>query len=107
MGSSSIPFVASFWLSFTHYDLLSPPEWTGLDNYEKLLTRDRTFTKSLSVTLLYVFLTVPLKLAFALGPAFAHLASAWLIAGFSLDEAGHADIRRQLDSRDAAAVPAE
>ncbi|WGU40381.1 MULTISPECIES: MFS transporter [unclassified Phenylobacterium] len=48
-----------------------------------------------------------LKLAFALGPAFAHLASAWLIAGFSLDEAGHADIRRQLDSRDAAAVPAE
>lgn len=48
-----------------------------------------------------------LKLVFALGPAFAHLASAWLIAGFSLDEAGHADIRRQLDSRDAAAVPAE
>ena len=33
--------------------------------------------------------------------------SAWLISGFSLDEAGHADIRRQLDSRDAAAVPAE
>ena len=63
---TAIPFVASFWLSFTHYDLLSPPEWTGLDNYEKLLTRDRTFTKSLSVTLLYVFLTVPLKLAFAL-----------------------------------------
>ena len=48
-----------------------------------------------------------LKLVFALGPAFAHLASAWLISGFSLDEAGHADIRRQLDSRDAAAVPAE
>ena len=48
-----------------------------------------------------------LKLVFALGPAFAHLASAWLIAGFSLDEAGHADIRRQLDRRDAAAVPAE
>ena len=63
---TAIPFVASFWLSFTHYDLLSPPDWTGLDNYEKLLTRDRTFTKSLSVTLLYVFLTVPLKLAFAL-----------------------------------------
>lgn len=48
-----------------------------------------------------------LKLVFALGPAFAHLASAWLIAGFTLDEAGHADIRRQLDRRDAAAVPAE
>ncbi|MBP7701533.1 MAG: MFS transporter [Phenylobacterium sp.] len=48
-----------------------------------------------------------LKLVFALGPALAHLASAWLIAGFSLDEAGHAAIRRQLDRRDAAAVPAE
>ncbi len=48
-----------------------------------------------------------LKLVFALGPALAHLASAWLISGFSLDEAGHADIRRQLDSRDAAVVPAE
>ncbi len=63
---TAIPFVASFWLSFTRYDLLSPPDWAGLDNYEKLLTRDRTFTKSLGVTLLYVFLTVPLKLAFAL-----------------------------------------
>lgn len=48
-----------------------------------------------------------LKLVFALGPALAHLASAWLISGFSLDAASHADIRRQLDSRDAAAVPAE
>lgn len=48
-----------------------------------------------------------LKLVFALGPALAHLASAWLISGFSLDEAGHADIRRKLDSRDAAVVPAE
>ncbi|CAN7598003.1 MFS transporter [Phenylobacterium sp. LjRoot164] len=48
-----------------------------------------------------------LKLVFALGPALAHLASAWLISGFSLDAAGHADIRRQLDSRDAAVVPAE
>lgn len=48
-----------------------------------------------------------LKLVFALGPALAHLASAWLISGFSLDAASHADIRRQLDGRDAAAVPAE
>ena len=48
-----------------------------------------------------------LKLVFALGPALAHLASAWLISGFSLDAASHANIRRQLDSRDAAAVPAE
>ena len=63
---TAFPFVSSFYLSFTDYDLLSSPEWVGLANYEKLFTRDRTFEKSLSVTLVYVFATVPLKLAFAL-----------------------------------------
>ncbi len=63
---TAFPFLASLYLSFTDYDLLSTPEWVGLDNYERLFTRDRTFSKSLSVTLLYVFMTVPLKLAFAL-----------------------------------------
>ncbi len=63
---TGFPFVASFYLSFTDYDLLSTPKWTGLDNYEKLFTRDRTFNRSLSVTLLYVFMTVPIKLVFAL-----------------------------------------
>jgi GPH family glycoside/pentoside/hexuronide:cation symporter len=48
-----------------------------------------------------------LKLVFALGPAVAHAISAWLIAGFDLDEARHGDIRRQLDDRDAIGVPAE
>lgn len=49
-----------------------------------------------------------LKLVFALGPALAHLISAGLIAGFPLDAARHAEIRRQLDLRDGAApVPAE
>lgn len=49
-----------------------------------------------------------LKLVFALGPALAHLISAALIAGFPLDAARHADIRRQLDLRDGASpLPAE
>ena len=63
---TAFPFLASFYLSFTDYDLLSKPEWIGTKNYEKLFTRDRTFDKSLKVTLIYVFTTVPLKLAFAL-----------------------------------------
>ncbi|WP_309082983.1 sugar ABC transporter permease [Chelativorans sp.] len=63
---TAIPFVASFYLSFTDYNLINAPRWSGLDNYVELATRDRTFRKSLSVTLLYVFMTVPLKLAFAL-----------------------------------------
>ena len=63
---TAIPFGASFYLSFTDYDLISDPKWVGTENYEKLFTRDRTFDKSLKVTLLYVALTVPFKLAFAL-----------------------------------------
>jgi len=63
---TAFPFVSSMYLSFTDYNLLSSPEWVGLENYEKLFTRDRTFRKSLTVTLTYVFTTVPLKLVFAL-----------------------------------------
>ncbi|SFZ86818.1 oligogalacturonide transport system permease protein [Devosia enhydra] len=63
---TAIPFVASFYLSFTTYNLMSAPVWAGIQNYVELFTRDRTFQRSLGVTLSYVFMTVPLKLAFAL-----------------------------------------
>lgn len=63
---TAFPFGASLYLSFTDYDLLSTPNWVGFANYERLLTSDRIFERSLSVTLLYVFMTVPLKLTFAL-----------------------------------------
>ncbi|SHM36688.1 carbohydrate ABC transporter permease [Roseibium suaedae] len=63
---TAIPFIASLYLSFTDYNLISAPKWAGLDNYIDMFTRDRTFKKSLWVTLIYVFTTVPLKLAFAL-----------------------------------------
>ncbi|KQO75858.1 sugar ABC transporter permease [Rhizobium sp. Leaf262] len=63
---TTLPFLASLYLSFTNYNLLDQPTFTGLANYIKLFTNDRTFRKSLWVTLIYVFTTVPLKLAFAL-----------------------------------------
>lgn len=63
---TAMPFLASFYLSFTNYSLLDTPVWVGIENYWDLFTRDRTFRKSLTVTLSYVFMTVPLKLAFAL-----------------------------------------
>lgn len=43
-----------------------------------------------------------LLIVFALGPALGHAVSAWLIHGFPLDEARHAEIRRALDERDRA-----
>lgn len=67
---TAIPFLGSLALSFTDYNLMSPPKFTGLENYIELFTSDRTFRRSLWVTLIYVFLTVPLKLIFALFVAY-------------------------------------
>ncbi|MEJ8474562.1 carbohydrate ABC transporter permease [Roseibium algae] len=66
LAFTAVPFLASLYLSFTDYNLMSAPKWSGLENYIDLFTRDRTFRKSLWITLIYVFTTVPLKLAFAL-----------------------------------------
>ncbi|MBO0744054.1 MAG: sugar ABC transporter permease [Candidatus Dormibacteraeota bacterium] len=65
VGLTLGPMVASLWLSFTQYDLLSPPRWIGIQNYVDLLSDDR-YIQSVKVTLIYVGLAVPFKLAFAL-----------------------------------------
>lgn len=65
VGLTLGPMIASLALSFTHFDLLSAPRWVGLHNYELLLQDDR-YLKSVRVTLTYVLLEVPLKLAFAM-----------------------------------------
>ncbi len=63
------PALYSLYLSFTAYDLVKPPTWVGLENYQRIATSDRKFDASMSVTLWFVVLSVPLKLAFALGIA--------------------------------------
>src|SRR4051812_20104725 len=66
------PFVASLGLSFTDYrlqDRLSEARFIGVSNYTEMFA-DYTFRKSLWITLVYVLITVPLKLAFALFIAF-------------------------------------
>ncbi|SHN22539.1 carbohydrate ABC transporter membrane protein 1, CUT1 family [Gracilibacillus kekensis] len=60
------PMIASLYFSFTNYDLLSAPSWIGLDNYINMFTNDDRFWKAIRVTLIFVFGSVPLKLAFAL-----------------------------------------
>ena len=65
------PTIASLYLSFTDYDLLTPARWAGLKNYEYAFTQDRRLGNALSVTFWYVLWSVPLKLAFALALAMA------------------------------------
>jgi len=60
------PILASLYLSFTDYDLMTSPEFVGTFNYARLLERDHRFLKSLAVTFTYVFTSVPLQLLVAL-----------------------------------------
>ena len=82
------PLVYSLGLSFTNYDFTKPDatQWIGLDNYLKMfgsvfgisqftsttgdiMRVDPYYMKSLSVTLTYVVVSVPMKLIFALAVA--------------------------------------
>ncbi|MFC0525875.1 carbohydrate ABC transporter permease [Pontibacillus salicampi] len=60
------PMIASLYFSFTDYDLLSAPQWIGFDNYIHMFTNDPRFLQALKVTFIFVFVSVPVKLAFAL-----------------------------------------
>ena len=61
-----VPFVISFVLSFMDYNMLSAPTFVGFSNYVKLFTGDKLFKTSLGVTFRFVFIAIPLRLAFAL-----------------------------------------
>ncbi|HOF41588.1 MAG TPA: sugar ABC transporter permease [Candidatus Hydrogenedentes bacterium] len=60
------PMTASAILSFCRYDPSAVPsrlEWVGLSNYIRMFTGDPLFWKSLSVTLRYSLISIPLQLA--------------------------------------------
>ncbi len=60
------PFIASLFYSLTNFTISNVPVFTGLKNYITMFANDELFYKSLSITLLYVFMSVPMKLIFAL-----------------------------------------
>jgi multiple sugar transport system permease protein len=62
---STGPVLYSLYLSFTNFDLLSSPVWVGLQNYIDMFS-DAHWLNAVRVTVVYVFLAVPLKLIFAL-----------------------------------------
>jgi multiple sugar transport system permease protein len=63
------PFIASLYLSFTDYNLLRPlslaklPAPVGFKNYVYAFTQDPNFWPSISLTLLYGAISIPLGLA--------------------------------------------
>jgi multiple sugar transport system permease protein len=64
------PLVMSVYLSFNHYDLLSPPRWVGLANYRYMFSGDDPQVKpAILNTLWLIGIAVPLQVIFAFGIA--------------------------------------
>ncbi|MEV6159827.1 sugar ABC transporter permease [Nonomuraea sp. NPDC052129] len=59
------PILASLFLSFTDFDLLTSPSWVGLDNYARIMD-DPHFGNAVRITMIYVVASVPLSGGFAL-----------------------------------------
>lgn len=64
LGLTLGPMVASLYLSFTGYNMASPPVWIGTGNYLRLW-EDPLIAKSLSVTGWWVIAGTPLRLVIA------------------------------------------
>ncbi|MDR3336613.1 MAG: sugar ABC transporter permease [Treponema sp.] len=64
LAFSVIPILSSLYFSFTDYDILGSPVFSGLANFRRMLN-DAIFWKSLRVTFHYAFVSVPARLVFA------------------------------------------
>ena len=68
VGLTAGPMIASLYLAFTDYNLFTAPEWVGFDNFVRMAS-DQKFWGSVQITLVYVLVGTPIKLAAALGVA--------------------------------------
>ncbi|KQL54284.1 ABC transporter permease [Heyndrickxia shackletonii] len=59
------PLIASLYFSLSKYDMLNPPKWVGLENYQKLF-HEPLFYKSLWNTIYFAILFVPVQTFLAL-----------------------------------------
>jgi len=56
------PILASFYYSFTQYDIVSPPKFIGLENFRVLFTEDQQYHKAISNTAFYALIAIPMGL---------------------------------------------
>ena len=62
------PVLAAIGISFSNWDVITPPTFAGLENYQNLL-KDPTFRKALMNTVYYVGVMVPVSTVLSLGLA--------------------------------------
>ncbi|MCS4484901.1 sugar ABC transporter permease [Gleimia sp. 6138-11-ORH1] len=77
-----IPIIASAYLSFTRFDVLSSPQWVGANNYQRLW-EDDNFWRALKNTVVFTVFTVPLQIfiPMVLADKLARMKIRWL-SGF-------------------------
>ncbi len=56
-----VPMLASLFISFTDWNILTPPVWSGAKNFQTIFS-DPLFYKSIQVTLTYTLFSVPLNI---------------------------------------------
>ena len=66
LGFTLYPMIASFYQSFTKFNLIDSPKWIGLDNYNRAFNEDPLFWKSLGNTIWISVVSIPLRIAFAM-----------------------------------------
>jgi multiple sugar transport system permease protein len=60
------PVIAVLFLGFTKYSIFDAPRWTGLTNFIRMFSVDTRYWTSVKATVYFAFVSVPLKLIFAL-----------------------------------------
>ena len=63
------PMIASAYFSLTEYDVINPPRFVGLENWQYMFTEDPLFWHSLRVTLTYAIAAIPMGLVLGLALA--------------------------------------
>lgn len=67
----AFPVVFAFWMSFNNWDLLTSPDFVGIDNYKEMFRDDPLFWTALRNSAYYTLLTVPTGIAVGLALAVA------------------------------------
>lgn len=66
---TAYPVLGTFYLAFTEYSVMESPRWVGVQNFQTMFTEDPAFWKAVKNSAIYAVVSVPLKLAVALGLA--------------------------------------
>ena len=60
------PMLVSVYLAFTNWDILTPAQMVGIDNFVKLTTDDPLVGQALKVTSIYALISIPLQVVLGL-----------------------------------------